>query len=158
VWRLIAALGVSGLLVVAFGSLAGRDRHSTGLAIDAARLQNTQLSAQQATLRTQSFVLVERLSEDVDRGRWMARVARVPVLAWDGECPRVPAADASSDEISTWLSDQSGRLDALGDELATGQAESAEEQAFVSAPTRALGVPTRTGSALQVADMGSARR
>jgi hypothetical protein len=98
------------------------------------------------------------LSEDVDRGRWLARSAGIPSRTWDVESPRLSVGVASNDEILAWLAEESARLDALGVELAPARAETEEKHAFVPVQTRAVAVGARAGAAVQVADLGSARR
>ncbi len=156
--RLMLALGIAGLVVVAGGLLAGLDGLLTRFAVDAARRQNRALRAQQEALREQAFDLAGRLFEGVDRGRRMARFADTPGHAWEGQSPRLPARDAGNDVILAWLSEQGVRLEALGNELAAGRVEIGGKQVSVPAPVRRGTVPVRNAAVLQVADMGSARR
>jgi hypothetical protein len=156
--RLMLALGIAGLVVVAGGLLAGLDGLLTRFAVDAARRQNRALRAQQAALREQAFDLAGRLFEGVDRGRRMARLADTPGRAWDGQSLRLPARDAGNEAILAWLSEQGVRLEALGNDLAAGRFEMGAKQASVPAPVSRGIVPVRNAAVLQVADMGSARR
>lgn len=155
---LMFTLGIAVWFVLAGGLLAGLDVLLTRFETNLAKHQNTALRAQQETLREHAFGLSGRLLESVERGRRMARLADTPSRFREGQDLRLPARDAGNEAILAWLSEQGARLEALGNEFATGRAEMGLKQASVPAPVRRGTVPVRNAAVLQVADMGSARR
>lgn len=154
--RLMLALGIAGLVAIAGGLLAGFDGVPTRLAVDAARRQNRALWVEQEDLREQASNLAERLSEDVERGRQMARWAGTPDGAWEGPCSPPPPRDAGDEAILAWLSEQGTQLEAIGDALAAHQVDLGQKQASVPAPVGKGATLPGHAAALQVAERESA--
>jgi hypothetical protein len=119
--RLILALVIAGLLVVAGGLLAGFDRSRSPSAVAAARHENSVLRARQEVLRESAFVLAGRVVEAAlaceiaaDRvgvGAWRAPVpapaAAREVLACDAAVP--PAADRGSPEATMSIAGETSK-------------------------------------------------
>lgn len=156
--RLVFLLGVLSWTVIAGFLLVGLDGFYTGFAVDSARRQNAALRAQQAILREQAFDLAARLAVDLERGRRMARPAGGPGRARGGLSLVLPASDAGNHAILAWLSEESARLEALGNELAARRVEMGGKQASVPSPVGKGTGPMLSAEVLPRANMGSARR
>ncbi len=156
--RLLLALGIACLVVVAGWSLAGLDGLLTGFTADTARRQNRALRAQQEALREQAFDLTKRLSAGLEHGRRMARVVGTPGGAWKGQSQRLPTRETGDEALLAWLSTEGMRLEAIGNELTVGRVENGMLLASVPAPAGPGPAPERDGAVLQVADLGSAGR
>jgi len=107
-------VAVAGLVVIAGGLLAGIDGMRTRSAVAAARSENRAVRALQEALREQAFDLAGRSYEAVERGRWMTRLTHTPGRSGKGESLGLPAKAAGDEALLAWLSEQSVRLDALG--------------------------------------------
>lgn len=148
--RLMLALGSAGMAVVTGGLLAGLDGPPARSAFEAAMRQNSDLWAQEEALREQAFDLAQRVSAAVNRGRRMARSADTRGRAWERQVLPMPTRNADNEVVRAWLSERGMLLEALGNELTTGRLETGVTQA-------SLPVPLNSVTALQVADLGSAR-
>lgn len=119
--------------------------------------EHADLKARENLLREQAFGLAEQLYERVEQGGSTLGTADTPVQAWVGQCPSVPARDAETEVLLDWLSEQSARLEALGDELAAGRVEMGGKRASVPATGGGRTAAPPSAAVLRVADMGSAR-
>jgi hypothetical protein len=156
--RLVFTMGIAAWVIFAGGVLAGLEGILTRFEIDVARRQNTALRAQQEALREQALELAVRVFDGVERGRRVARLADLPARAREGQGLRLLARDAGNDAILIWSSQQSSRLDALGNELAAGRFEIGGMQAFLPAPASSGTAPVCNAAVLQVADVRSVAR
>ncbi len=156
--RLVFLLGILSWTVIAGLLLVGLDGFYTGFAIDSAGRQNTALRAQQAILREQALDLAARLAVDLERGRRMARPAGGSGRVRGGPSLVLPASDAGNHAVLAWLSEESVRLEALGNELAARRVEMDGKQASVSSPVGKGTGPMLSAEVLPRANLGTARR
>ncbi|HEX4954711.1 MAG TPA: hypothetical protein VF017_15065 [Thermoanaerobaculia bacterium] len=112
--RLLLALGIAGLIVVAGGSLVGLDGFLTARATGAARHENRALRAEQVVWREQAFDLAGRLFETAKRVGQVTRGTGHPGHGSESQCLQLPPRDAADETLLAWLDDQSSRLAALG--------------------------------------------
>jgi hypothetical protein len=163
--RTLGTFGIVALFALAVVNMSSSrsNRVKAPVDIDTLVRENMDLRAEQATLRERAFGLAEQLCERVEQGRRTLGTADTTVQSW--ECPSLPARDAETEAILAWLSEQSARLEALGDELTGGRVEIDVKRASLPA-TAGTGTVAPPNTAmllvadtmLLVADMGSARR
>lgn len=159
VWRV---LGTSAIVAVFMLAVAGAvivtsNRTLAPSGVAEVLREHADLKARENLLREQAFGLAEQLYERVEQGGSTLGTADTPVQAWVGQCPSVPARDAETEVLLDWLSEQSARLEALGDELAAGRVEMGGKRASVPATGGGRTAAPPSAAVLRVADMGSAR-
>ena len=119
--------------------------------------EHAHLKARENLLREQAFGLAEQLCERIEQGLSTLGTADTPVQAWEGKCPSLPARDAETEVLLAWLSEESARLGALGDELAAGRVEMGVKRASVPATGGGWTAAPPSAAVLRVADLGTAR-
>ena len=156
--RVLLALAIASVVVVAGWSLAGLDGLLTRFPVAASRRENRALRAQQEVLRAHAFDLAARLAASVDRGRRLARFAGRPALTWDEQQPRPPVRGDGDEAVLAWLSEEGTRLEAIGHELTAGRPETSVKLASVPAPLIVGWVTVRVEPGPLVAEAGPAGR
>lgn len=156
--RVLLALAIASVVIVAGWSLAGLDGLLTRFPVAASRRENRALREQQEVLRKHAFDLAARLAASVDRGRRLARFAGSPTLVWDGQHPRPPVRGDGDEAVLAWLSEEGTRLEAIGIELTAGRTEMIVQQASAPSPLVVGWVAVRVEPWPQVAEAGPAER